>query len=86
MYGTVARMRCKPGGLQWIRAWFGTQTARPTMAGGISTTIYQADEDLDVVWVTVAFESREAYHANAATPVQGHLYHQMLTGLEEPPE
>ncbi len=86
MYGTVARMHCKPGGLAWVRAWMEAQSGRRTMGGWVSTTVYQSDEDPNVVWIAVAFESREAYHANAATPIQDQLYHQMLTGLESPPE
>jgi quinol monooxygenase YgiN len=86
VYGTVARLRCKPGGLAAVRAWIDVQSQRQTMAGWISTTIYQSDEDPNVVWVAVVFDSRESYHANAATPIQDRLYHQMLTGLEAPPE
>jgi len=78
-------MRCKPGGHEWVRAWVDLQSKRG-MAGWVSTTIYQADADEAVMWVAVVFESREAYQANASTPVQDHLYHQMLSGLEEPPE
>jgi hypothetical protein len=60
------------------------QSQRP-MEGWVSTTIYRSDSDPQLLWIAVAFDSREAYHANAATPVQDHLYHQMLSGLEEPP-
>jgi len=84
MYGTIATLRCKPGGEQWVRAWMDVQSQRP-MEGWVSTTIYRSDSDPQLLWIAVAFESREAYHANAATPVQDHLYHQMLSGLEEPP-
>lgn len=85
MYGTVARLRCKPGGLDWVRAWVDVQSRRG-MAGWVSTTLFAADDEANVVWVCVLFESKDAYVANASTPVQDQLYHQMLTGLEEPPE
>ena len=85
MYGTVARMRCKPGGQEWIRAWIDVQNQRG-MAGWVSTTMYQSEADPTVVWTAVVLESREAYFANASTPIQDQLYHQMLSGLEEPPE
>jgi quinol monooxygenase YgiN len=85
MFGTVARMRCKPGGHQWVRAWVDVQTRRG-MAGWISTSVYQSESDPSLIWLTVVFESREAYVANANTPVQDQLYHQMLSALEEPPE
>lgn len=84
MYGTVATLHCKPGGEEWVRAWMDVQTQRP-MAGWVSTTVYRSDADPQLLWIAVVFESREAYNANAATPVQDHLYHQMLSGLEEPP-
>jgi len=86
VYETVARMRRKPGGVAWIRAWVDAQSTRRTVAGWISTIIYQSDENPNVVRMTVVFESRESCHATAATPVQDYLYHQMLTGLEAPPE
>ncbi|MSP22741.1 MAG: hypothetical protein EXR66_06960 [Dehalococcoidia bacterium] len=85
MYGTVARLRCKPGGHECVRAWVDVQNKRG-MAGLASTTTYQSDADHSVIWLTVIFENRDAYLANANTPVQDQLYHQMLTGLEEPPE
>lgn len=85
MFGTVARLRCKPGGVEWVRAWFDVQSRRP-MRGWVATTLFAADDDPQTVWVSVLFESREAYVANAETPVQDQLYHQMLSGLESPPE
>jgi len=85
VYGTIATLRCKPGGEEWVRAWMDVQTRRESMAGWVSTTIYKSDADPLQLWIAVVFESREAYHANAATPTQDHLYHQMLSGLEEPP-
>ncbi len=85
MYGTVARLRCKPGGLDWVRAWLDVQSKRG-MVGWVSTTLFASEADPSIVWISVIFESREAYVANANTPVQDQLYHQMLSGLEEPPE
>ena len=85
MYGTIATLRCKPGGEQWVRAWMDVQSRRPTMAGWVSTTVYKSDADPLLLWIAVVFESREAYRANAETPTQDQLYRQMLSGLEEPP-
>ncbi|MCC6236711.1 MAG: hypothetical protein IT299_03960 [Dehalococcoidia bacterium] len=85
MYGTVARLRCKPGGLDWVRAWLDVQSKRG-MVGWVSTTLFASEADPTIVWVSVIFESKEAYVANANTPVQDQLYHQMLSGLEEPPD
>lgn len=85
MYGTVARLHCKPGGIEWVRAWMEVQSKR-AMTGWVSTTLFEADAEPNVVWITVLFESKEAYFANANTPIQDQLYHQMLTGLEEPPQ
>lgn len=85
MYGTVARLRCKPGGVDWVRAWLEVQSKRG-MAGWVSTTLFASEAEPSIVWVSVIFESKDAYFANANTPVQDQLYHQMLSGLEEPPE
>ncbi|MBE2184550.1 MAG: antibiotic biosynthesis monooxygenase, partial [Anaerolineae bacterium] len=44
MYGTVAKLRVKPGQLEAFKAWAEVAESRP-VPGFISTTIYQMDSD-----------------------------------------
>jgi heme-degrading monooxygenase HmoA len=87
MYGTVARMRLKPG----AEALFDAQMkSMSNLAlgdlGWVSTMIYRSDDDAREVWMVVVFDSRESYQANAARPNQDMHYRLMRGCLESDPE
>lgn len=85
MYGTVARLRVKPGAEAQV-----TQQMRDFAAlripGCIQTYLYQMDADPRECYLVVLFESKEAYWANARSPEQDARYQDMLAVLEGPPE
>jgi len=83
MYGTVARMRAKPGALEQWKKWADDYKAPP---GGVAMYFYQMDADPDEFYVTVLFESKEAYLANAKSPEQDRAYREMLQSLDAAPE
>ena len=84
MYGTVARMRVKPGALEKLKAFSEAEsTAIPAM---VAQYVYQMDTDPHEFYLAVVFESKEAYLANAQSPEQNTRYEEMLTLLEGPPE
>lgn len=83
MYGTVARMRAKPGALEQLKKWADDYESP---RGFVSMYFYQMDADPDEFYVTVLFESKEAYLANANTPEQDKAYREMLQWLEAAPE
>ncbi|MPZ99653.1 MAG: hypothetical protein GEU80_10025 [Dehalococcoidia bacterium] len=87
MYGTIARMRIKPGAEALFRAQMDAMGNMSLQGHGwISTMIYQSDSDPREVWMAVTFESREAYHANAQRPNQ-HMHYLLMRGcIEEDPE
>jgi heme-degrading monooxygenase HmoA len=85
MYGTVARMKAKPGTGELL-AELGRQLSDDRPPGMVGTWVYQLDADPDEYLLAVAFESREAYKANAASPEQDARYHQMRSLLEADPE
>ena len=84
MYGTVARMQIRPGAEPQLMA-LSEAYAATTVPGYVGAYLYRMDNEPNTYFMAVIFESREAYHANASTPTQDRLYHQMLSGLEEPP-
>jgi quinol monooxygenase YgiN len=85
MYGTIARMRAKPGMADQLRAMRDEQ-----IRGGLTSlqgmVMYQSSSNPDEYWLVVAFESREAYEANANSPEQHARYTQMREMLEADPE
>lgn len=84
MFGTVAKLRLKPGAETLLLAW------SPALAGNIkghvSSTIYRSTEDPLIVWLSVVFEDEESYRANAASPEQHRRWQQMRSVLEEDPQ
>jgi heme-degrading monooxygenase HmoA len=67
MYGTVARMRVKPGLVNQLQDWMRQEEAR-SVPGYKTSYTYQMDSDPTAVYVAIVFESREAYVANAQSP------------------
>jgi len=84
MYGTVARMRAKPGMenklLQLSREFEGK------IPGIVRSYVYRTDADPEEFFLAVLFESREAYLANAQNPEQDARYQQLRALLATDPE
>ena len=85
MYGTVARMRARPGSGELL-AELGKQLESDRPPGIVSTFVYQMDANPDEYILAVAFESRETYRANAASEEQDRRYRQLRELLESDPE
>ncbi len=84
MYGTIAKMRIKPGALKELerlsRSW------AKDISGLVSNAVYQMDDDSNVCYLVVAFEDKAAYLKNAESPEQAERYRKNLELLEEAPE
>jgi len=74
MYGTVARMKLKPG----------EEEAR--IPGDRGTLVYRSDRDPNEYFLAIRFESKEAYRANAASPEMHQCYLRYRELLEADPE
>jgi len=85
MYGTISRMRAKPGMEgQLIQHLHDFEAAH--VPGTVAVSCSRMDADPQEYYVTVIFESREAYRANAESAEQDKRYRQMLSLLESEPE
>lgn len=84
MYGTVARMRLRPGAEPLFRAQFDA-LVHEQLPGWISTTFYQSDTDPLDLWMVVVFDSTESYRANAERPNMDAIYRRMRACLEADP-
>ncbi len=85
MYGTVARMRVKPGmGDRLLE--LDRQEQALNIPGFVGEYVYRMDADPNEYYLAVVFESKEAYFANANSPEQDARYRQMLELLEGGPE
>jgi heme-degrading monooxygenase HmoA len=84
VYGTVAKMKLKPGAEQKImKAMEGPGVERE---GHIATYVFKADADPNVHIVTTIFESRAAYRKFAESPEQDKRFREMSELLAGEPE
>ena len=85
MYGTVARMRLKPGMESQLTQEM-SQYERLKIPGFVSTFVYRKDSDPNEVFMTVAFTDKESYQANARDPKQDERFKTLRAMLAAEPE
>ncbi|MSQ61586.1 MAG: hypothetical protein EXR43_03270 [Dehalococcoidia bacterium] len=85
MYGTVARLRLKPGVASEFSAVLDRINQRHS-PGAVESYVYQMDRDPNELMLGVLFESKEAYFANANSPDQNAEYQRMRAMLAAEPE
>ncbi len=85
MYGTVARMRIKPGMESKLDAVMKSYEGLD-IPGAVDTWVYRTDEDPRTYYLTVLFENRESYVKNAESPEQDKRYRALRELLESDPE
>ncbi len=85
MYGTVARYRLKPG-MEERLLDFEREIREVKLPGLVAEFTVRLDEDPNVYYEVVVFESREAYRAVAESSEQDARYRELRTLLEGPPE
>ena len=87
MYGTVARMKVKPGELEQLQkalSDWGDQD--PKAVGAIATHVYQLDADQNELIMAVLFRDRDSYFANADDPKTDEWFQRVRAHLEADPE
>ncbi|MGD8517218.1 MAG: hypothetical protein PVJ23_04635 [Anaerolineae bacterium] len=84
MYGTVAKLKVKPGGIDKLKEWSPEERDRDSGARAIYA--FQMDDNPNEVYTIAVFDSKEAYVANAESPEQDKRYREMLQWLEGEPE
>lgn len=85
MYGTVARMQLKPGAQQQMADQL-REFESAQVLGFVSSYVYRMDAEPDVYYLAVAFQSKDAYLANARSPEQHSRYEKMRALLASEPE
>src|SRR6476620_4004525 len=85
MYGTIARFQVKPGQASALfelsQRWSSEGT--PGLMGDY---VYRMDNEPDIYYMAVIFESKEAYFANANSPQQDARYREMMAYMAAAPE
>jgi quinol monooxygenase YgiN len=85
MYGTVARMKVKPGAVEALKK-LSAQDANAGMAGYVGQYVYQMDNDPNELFLTVLFKDKKSYVANADSPEQNERYKEMAQYFAAEPD
>jgi quinol monooxygenase YgiN len=85
MYGTVARMRLKPGMETKLKEDM-AQYEGLKIPGFVSTMVYRMDRDPNELYMAVAFKDKESYVANARDPKQDERFRKMREFLAADPD
>lgn len=85
MYGTVARLRLKPGAEARMME-LSKQFEKLNIPGYIGQYVYRMDADSNEYMLVVQFTDKDAYFANANNPEQDARFRQMMEMLEKEPD
>ena len=85
MYGSVARMKVKPGSEDAFLA-FGENVAKNPPPGLAFDIVYKLDNAEDEYLLVVGFTDKEAYIANSNSPEQQKAYEEYRALLSADPE
>ena len=85
MFGTVAKYRIKPDHeARFLEEMKGFEADPPE--GWVYTTLFRSAQHPNELWMSVVFESEEAYRRNAQSPKMDAEYRKMLEHLDAEPE
>lgn len=85
MYGTIARLRLKPGAEKKLLEISQSESGLK-IPGYIAQYVYRMDNDPNEYYLVVLFDNRESYFANADSPEQDARYREFRSLLEADPE
>ena len=87
MYGTVARLKVKPGATQDLidlsERW---GRERGSATGQVAQYVFKLDQHPDEFMLVAAFTDRDAYRKNAEDPETDRRYREMRDLLRSDPE
>lgn len=84
-YGTIAKYRVKPGHDKELTADMERFEVSPPQ-GWRYHTVFRSTENPNEIWLSVVFDSEEAYKRNANSPEMDAEYRRLLQHLESEPE
>lgn len=87
MYGTIARLKLKPGQEAGMREYFAywQRERQPQVPGALAAYVYQLDDDPQTWMMAVVFRDRESYRRNADSPEMEADYQRLRSMLAEDP-
>ena len=86
MWGTIAKMKVKPGAEPFLITQFHSMRNAERMPGWLFTHLFHSDTDPNELWMVAMFTDKESYRRNAESPGQDKVYQLIRSCLEADPE
>ena len=86
MWGTIAKMKVRPGAEQFLFTQLHSMRNAERMPGWLFSHVFRSDVDPHEFWLVAMFTDKEAYQRNAESPGQHQVYLLMRSCLEADPE
>ena len=85
MYGTIARLKVRPGAEPQLQEALSAMRTRQ-VPGFVASHLYRMDADPNVLMLAVLFTDRETYRRNADDPAMDREYRLLRACLESDPD
>jgi len=85
MFGTIAKMKLKPGSFEKMQDVMKGFEEQP-VKGFLFNAVYRSQSDPDEVWLVVGFEDEATYRANADNPRTNEMAEQYQKIMAAAPE
>jgi len=85
MFGTVARIRMKPGKTEEMKA-IAAEITEIDPPGFVTNYVLRSKDDENEIWLVAIFESEKAYYDNAERPQTNEQYQKWMDLTEGQPE
>ena len=86
MWGTIAKMKVKPGAEPFLLTQFHAMRNAERMHGWLFTHLFRSETDPDEMWMVAMFTDKEAYRRNAESSGQHRVYELLRSCPESDPE
>jgi quinol monooxygenase YgiN len=83
MFGTIGRLKVKPGKLDEFAAVMASEQRE--IDGSIAFYVYKVEDKENELIMAVVFRDKESYMRNADDPAQDEMYRKLVALLEGPP-
>lgn len=86
MYGTIGRLKLRPGAEPALRHWLDDADNMTDVPGALALWTVTPDAEHDVVYLAAVFDSKRSYWANAESPEQDEFYGRLRQSLAGDPD
>ncbi len=86
MFGSIAKVKLKPGAFEKMFDLTKSNIEGRPVKGRVFNAVFRSQSDSDEIWSVVGFEDEATYRANANNPQTSEVAEQLKQLMAAPPE